>query len=284
MKKLFFATSAIAVLAMAAPAGAADLPIRKAPVYKAPPAAVVTSWTGCYAGGHVGYSWSDWQDNVVPGARATTLNPIADPGDPIVFGYNGSFKTDGFAGGLQFGCDYQYGVIVVGLVSDISWTSQSQTSNPFAIVPVNPPISSDEFAHVKLEAFGTARARVGWAYSNNFLFYATGGLAWARAQVSYNGQVANGGAPLASFAVSDETYHIGWALGVGVDYRFGSNWTVGVEYLHLDLGNANYRFGNTFPNVTSTEALGSGTNFDLRTDIVRVTANYRFWNSIYAKY
>ena len=52
MKKLFLATTAFVVLAVAS-AGAADMSAQ--PVYTPP--APVYSWTGIYWGGNVGYSW-----------------------------------------------------------------------------------------------------------------------------------------------------------------------------------------------------------------------------------
>ena len=80
-----------------------------------------------------------------------------------------------------------------------------------------------------------------------------------------------------AFAVSDTANFLGWAAGLGVDYMFAPNWTFGVEYLHMDFGDANFRFGSTgYPNVTTTEALAPGTNVSLRTDTVRATVNYRF--------
>ena len=51
MKKLLFAATAAG--ALAAPAQAADLPVKAPPVV----AAAVYSWTGFYIGGHVGYAW-----------------------------------------------------------------------------------------------------------------------------------------------------------------------------------------------------------------------------------
>jgi len=285
MNRLLLATAAIAAVAMTTSAGAADLPVR-GPVYKAPPPVVVaTNWSGCYVGGHAGYGWSNWQDNDVPNAAVPAAggNPVAPPGFPLVYGYSGDFKTGGFVGGVQLGCDYQYGPVVLGLVSDISWTSQSESSAPFAIVPALPPDSADEVASVKMTTFGTARARLGWA-AGNALFYATGGLAWARGEVSYAGQAAQFGVPVGAFAVSNQAYHLGWAAGLGLDYMFAPNWTIGLEYLHLDLGNANYRFGTTFPNVTVTQALSPGTNVSLRSDIVRLTLNYRFGGTSLARY
>jgi len=251
---------------------AADLPVKARPQ---PVAAPVASWTGCYVGGHAGYSWSRFTDNSLPYAVATTANPIAAPGDPIVEGYAGGYSTGGFEGGIQGGCDKQFGQAVFGVVIDYSWTSQKRDSDPFQIAPVFPATTAAELASVNLKSFGTARARLGYLVTPTFLFYGTGGAAWARASMSVVGTVGSAGTPFA-LAVSDTTNFLGWAAGVGGEWMFSPNWTFGVEYLHMDFGNANFRFGATFPNVTSFEALAPGVNMKLTSDTVRGVVNYRF--------
>jgi outer membrane immunogenic protein len=55
MKNLCFGS--VALLAVACPAVAADMPV-KSPVYKAAPVAVY-NWSGFYAGLNAGYGWGD---------------------------------------------------------------------------------------------------------------------------------------------------------------------------------------------------------------------------------
>src|SRR5262245_7757347 len=98
MSRTFFATIALAAL-VTAPAMAADL-ARPAPVpYKAPPPAVyVYNWTGCYVGGHAGGLWAtkDWYDDDPRNLNGT-------------FGqFDGRHNPNGFLGGIQAGCDYQF--------------------------------------------------------------------------------------------------------------------------------------------------------------------------------
>lgn len=94
MKKILLSGVALAALLAAAPASAADMPVR-GPVYKAAPAPVF-NWTGFYFGGHVGYGW----------------------GDTAIGG-----NTDGFLGGLQAGYNWQLSRNwVFGVEADISGT------------------------------------------------------------------------------------------------------------------------------------------------------------------
>src|SRR6266498_2002042 len=81
-------------------ANAADIRGRP-PVYRAPPPApppvYYFSWTGCYFGGHIGGVWArkDWT--------------VRDPAFPSFLGQSdGSHRVDGWLGGVQAGCDYQF--------------------------------------------------------------------------------------------------------------------------------------------------------------------------------
>jgi outer membrane immunogenic protein len=94
MKKILLSGVAVAALFVAAPASAADVPVR-GPVYKAAPAPVF-NWTGFYFGGHVGYGW----------------------GDTLAGG-----DVDGFLGGVQLGYNWQLSRNwVFGVEADISGT------------------------------------------------------------------------------------------------------------------------------------------------------------------
>jgi outer membrane immunogenic protein len=259
----------------AGPALGADIPARPM-VTKAPPVvAPAPTWNGCYIGAHAGGSWTDWHDSGLPHATAAAGNPIADPGDPIVFGYSGDFSSSGFAGGVQGGCDRQYGQWVWGSVTDFTWTDRSATSAPFQIVPVSPTtLSNAETLEVRLKHFGTVRSRIGWV-GGNWMLYGTGGLAWAKAEASIRGSSFSPATGTVSFAGSDEAYHLGWTAGVGLEWMFMAGWSLGVEYLHLDFHDADYRFGNIGSNVTVNQALAQGPRIDLTTDVVKAVLNWR---------
>src|SRR6516225_437506 len=77
--------AALVALTMATPTFAADLAVKAA----GPVVPVLFSWTGCYAGGHVGA--------VVSEDRTTSR-----------LGNSENFSSAGFVGGGQAGCDYQF--------------------------------------------------------------------------------------------------------------------------------------------------------------------------------
>ena len=109
MKKPFLASVALAAL-ITAPAIAADL---RRPVYPPPapqPTVVIPiqiwTWTGCYVGGHVGGLWA--------GKEFVDAAPAE----------SGNHDVNGWLGGVQAGCDYQFaGRWVIGIQGDYAWTN-----------------------------------------------------------------------------------------------------------------------------------------------------------------
>jgi outer membrane immunogenic protein len=79
------------------------------------------------------------------------------------------------------------------------------------------------------------------------LLYGTGGVAYGRVEQSVPG-------------ASLKTSGVGWAAGAGVQYALTPQWSIGAEYLHLDLD------------------LGSVNSVDAKatTNLGRATLNYKF--------
>ena len=79
---------------------------------------------------------------------------------------------------------------------------------------------------------------------------------------------------------SDETTRWGGTVGVGFEYGFAPNWSVGFEYDHLFMGNANETFlvlGHPLFNIALNRI-----SEDI--DMVTVRFNYRFGVSGIPKY
>jgi outer membrane immunogenic protein len=122
MKKLLLAGVSVAALMIGAESGyAADM---ARPVYKAPPPpAPIFSWTGCYAGGQVGWGWARNridQNTVSSGTVGGTIIVFANTSS------SGHVDSSGAVFGGQIGCDYQFvgssvvvGVQAMGLGTDI---------------------------------------------------------------------------------------------------------------------------------------------------------------------
>jgi outer membrane immunogenic protein len=247
MKKLILATSA---LVCAGSALAADLPARmpvKAPVLAPPP----FSWTGCYIGGHVGYAWGQ--------------KDFADPtgGNFAPLGTAVGVDTEGWLGGGQIGCNYQFASNwVIGIEGEYSWADINGDADAFFG-------GKNNVLSAKTESIASATARLGYSW-NRTLFYAKGGAAWAEDKYSvflpgvfllFPDVIARG----------SET-RFGWTIGAGFEWAFANNWSAKIEYNHYDFGS---RTINLFDPLLPLAIVP--VNVDQRIDAVKVGINYRFW-------
>lgn len=269
MRRLSFSLlAAVSTIALTQFASAADMPAR-APMYtKAPVMAPVYDWTGFYLGGNVGYGWGA---NTGSGYSSFTdsLGGLAGffaAGGNVLPGVN----PNGIIGGGQIGYNWQISPWVLGIVADIQASDMKASGTGAASIGAFTSITESKTA--KIDWFGTVRAKVGYAV-NNVLFYGTGGLAYGEvnASTSFNDPSAGGGPRV--FAGSSSSTKTGWAAGAGVDYALSRNWTVGAEYLYVDLGT-----------ISTTETQVSGpanastftSNSKFTANIARLTINYKF--------
>ena len=245
MKKLLVGGVGLLALATAMqPALAADLPVRKAPL--AP--VYGYSWTGCYFGGHFGGVWitKDYDLRSV----GTAIGGIVFD-TPIGFG---SHDANGWLGGLQGGCNYQFaGGFVIGIQGDYAWMdAEGSHAGPFGGVT---SLQSN------VKSLASITGRIGYAW-DRFLGYVKGGGAWERDEYLWYVTAAPG------LSTSASETRSGWTIGVGGEYAF-SDWLTGfVEYNYYDFG-------------TSTVAFPVGPldfNFDIeeRKSVIKAGLNFKF--------
>jgi outer membrane immunogenic protein len=214
------AIAGVASVIMSSAAGAADIP-RKAVPYTSPVYAPV--WSGFYAGVNAGYGWG----TISNGGISDTMK--------------------GFVGGAQLGYNWQISSFVLGVEGDFQGSLQkfSQSATIGGVT-----VTADE----KIPYFGTARARVGYAF-DNFLVYATGGAAWLNFKASLSAL---------GLTVSSETTKMGWTAGGGIEWMFLPRWSVKAEYLYMDAGTATLT-------IAGVDASGK-----LKDQVARVGINYHF--------
>jgi outer membrane immunogenic protein len=147
-----------------------------------------------------------------------------------------SVTGSGVVGGVQPGYNKQFGTFVLGLETDFDGTSISNTTDGVS---------------TKLPWFGSTRARDGFLLTPVLLFYGTGVVAYGHAEISEPG---------ASITVPG----VGWAVGAGVQYAFTPQWSIGAEYLHVELDGPS---ANSGPITASTK---------VTTDLGRATLNFKF--------
>jgi outer membrane immunogenic protein len=287
--------AALTVIGFASIAAAADMPVN-APVYKAPPPPIST-WTGVYFGAQVGYGWT-----------SSETYTFADPGNaayfscgPCINPYNPETLTSNHAssllGGVHFGFDQQVAPNwLIGFVADMSWTnmSQSAASTLSETVPVIAAVPGSSLTFSSdLKWLFSMRVRTGLIAANNWLFYVSGGPAWAGVNNAANatcpppaiagGCVFAGDSYAAPFAASTTTP--GFVFGGGLEWQVPSSaWRARLEYLYygfegtsgtgpaINLGAA----GGALPCIvtpTCSENYGFG-RFNVQT--VRLGLSYSF--------
>ena len=155
---------------------------------------------------------------------------------------------------------------------DAQWTTRGSGCAATCIQNFNDETSVFRLRH-EVDWFATARARLGYANAG-YLFYVTGGAAWSGVRETATAQSDNS---VASATVKKVV--AGWAFGGGVEGRLSQNWTVKVEYLHLDFSPT-----TTTTRLATTAGLlpfdtVSTVNSRVTDNIVRVGLNYRLWNT-----
>jgi opacity protein-like surface antigen len=277
MRKFLLGSIALTVL-VAGPALAADMRV-KAPIYKAPQAPAAFTWTGFYLGVHGGCGSAN-----TPSPTNYAVDPAEGPGAAFpqadVFT---SARGSGCFGGGQIGYNYQLSNnLVVGIEID---AAKSNIGSSFQWL--QPPDGTGDINNweSKLTAFGTVRARVGYAFGQ-WLPYVTGGWAWGRNRLSStcpescDPPFANTGS-LDPQTTSNTRTHTGWVVGAGLEYALNQNWSMKGEYLHLDLGSQRYNV-----QVDYDFGVPPGVDFGrLRIDTIKLGLNYRFGSGpVIAKY
>ena len=237
MKKFLLGTIGLVALGMAAPASAADLRARPAP--PPPVVAAIYDWSGFYIGGNGG--WGQSRNCVDFGGFADAC----------------SERSGGLAGG-QLGYRWQTGTWVFGLEGQGDWADLSNTR----VSVFNPLFST----RTKTDGIGLFTGQIGWALWNTALFYVKGGAAVTSNRFSILSTL--GGLELASASST----RWGGTVGVGWEWGFAPNWSAGIEYDHLFMGDSN----NSFSVVNPALAAVLNNRITQDVDMVTVRVNYRF--------
>jgi outer membrane immunogenic protein len=248
MKKvLTWATATLALLTTSFVAQAADLPQRPMP---APVPAVVIpymyDWTGFYVGGNVGYGSSR---NCWGGFGTGSLSEGCSSQPGTVIGGQGGYRV-------------QFGSMVFGVEAAGDWTNMRGS-----ILSTFVPGGTDS---AKVTSVGLFTGQIGYAM-NAALFYIKGGAA-----LTNNNLLVSNAAGVGAYYFSSDRW--GGVAGLGFEYGFTPNWSVGLEYDRLFMGSANNSF-------SCSSGCASVVNTISQTvDMVTVRVNYKFGGPVVARY
>jgi outer membrane immunogenic protein len=242
-----------------------------------PRACAEQDWSGFYIGAHVGGTSNNYdiksfdehvdvvaqfyqELNIEPGITEHGFSDFSLPSD------NGSSNLRP-TGGFQAGYNMQFGHIVVGFESNVSFTGADETArgNDFAEKFFTVEFTNDTEADTTLTT--KRHAEMNWNAStelhlgytcHQFLFYVLGGGAFAGVTVTtqdvastdfffaggdiaprqgrFLGNVTNG--------LNNENSQVltGWTAGGGVAMALNNLVSVNLEYRHSDYGEGNFNF------------------------------------------
>jgi outer membrane immunogenic protein len=213
------------------------------------------NWSGLYIGLNGGYGWGD----------TDVQHPTEFDGGAI-FNYR-SFQSDdeGWLGGGQVGYNFQRGQFIFGAEADLQGTDIHTHKIFRRSIFEDAGSSFNTVAEAELETFGTVRGRLGYAFNEVFMLYATGGYAWGDVESKLSFPNADGTPN--PFHDKDGDTTDGFAVGGGAEWMLARNFTARIEYMHLELDD-DKRFliaGDTYK-----------WDEEIQVDLIRVGINYKF--------
>jgi len=225
---------AIAISSFAGPVSASKEVAPMAPVPEC-------TWSGFYIGLNVGVAG---------------LNSTIEDRDDWFVPQGITLEDTNFAGGGQFGYNWQMGAFVVGLEADADYLNTEDTQSDHFDIGTNP------LQHkAKLDFQGSFRARAGIAV-DRALIYATAGLAVSHGGDKFVAEEEN-------LTAHQDDWQAGFVVGFGTEYMFNCHWSARMEGLY-------------FHYPTSTGSFHTSDGDEFRFDFqnedwnVRFGLNYKF--------
>jgi outer membrane immunogenic protein len=192
-------------------------------------------------------------------------------------------KVNGILGGVQAGYNWRVAPQWIwGIEGDIQITGEKASQD--WTDPELPPTFVDAFvprtggpavlsSEWKFPWFGTLRLRAGYNPAENWLLYVTGGLAVGESKYSFNFSqpgAANNVIPSpTTYALSQSSTNVGFAVGAGTEVKLDRHWSVKAEYLYSDLGTRTI-------NTTDIDGAPFSVSYRVRDHIGRIGLNYAF--------
>jgi outer membrane immunogenic protein len=261
MKKILLGT--VIALSMAAPALAADLPVR---AYSQAPTmiAAIYDWSGFYLGLNGGGGWARkcWDLTQNGGALVSPA-----------FREGCADATGGLVGG-QLGYRWQSAAWVFGIEAMGDWANLKGSNPSLFFGPVFGPATTNQ---TKANAIGLFTGSVGVAI-NNVLLYVKGGGAGINDKY-FGINTATG----AAFDSAKET-RWGGTVGAGIEFGFAPHWSAAIEYDHAFMGSRAISLTSTGVNAIPVGTFSRTDTIRQDVDLVTARINYTWGGPVVAKY
>src|SRR4051812_9967347 len=272
----------------------ASLPKLRASVARAPgtaePAAATYNWTGAYVGFNTGAALGTYDTS-----KTTTPSPtyLSNPANIAAVNAAGQqqIKRSGFIGGVQAGYNWQLGRALFGIEADLNYLHMGGATTSGAVrYPVStgfiftgpPPRAINQFivySYADADWLLTLRPRAGIT-ADNWLFYATGGLALTR--LKGQSLFTDGNALVDGTAAVQEadvkTWKAGYTVGGGVETAISNRLRFKAEYSFVDFPTV--QLHETSNNLATFFVPPASQTFSqsmkLQMHLFRLGLNYRF--------
>lgn len=232
-----------------------------------------SKWAGGFAGIDLGVGFDLGKSGELEYRRVDGSNNEAAIANAFGQNFDGEFKAGGSFGG-RAGYNWQSNNLVYGVIGDISYADIQEEQRAFSRTPAK------YVERRKLDTLATFRGRLGFANSSPILPYVTGGVAYGNVKYSWEGNAG-------SFRGDngEDTNGIGYVLGLGADFIVTEKMTVGMELLHYNLGESEFKArisGETpaltaaFGNAASGGTIQQGSRQDLAFQTLKVNFNWKF--------
>jgi outer membrane immunogenic protein len=191
-------------------------------------------------------------------------------GDNVVTGIEADFQGAGVQGGQGF----------VGKATSTILANGACSSSVGCADPVTSFVDNEKSIHW----LGTVRPRLGFLAMPNLLVYATGGLAYGGVAAGTSIFQSWGPNPFGPNYLSPagagghfSGTQVGWTIGGGLEWLFLPNWSVKFEYLHYDLGSAQFASGPLLTVLPAGTLSVSGFRQPAAFDTAIATTSTRFY-------
>lgn len=180
--------------------------------------------------------------------------------------------SDGVSFAARAGYDYQMGTVVLGVVGEVGTADVTDVVSAFSTTP------AFYYMERSIDYTAALRLRAGYTVTQSTLLYATGGIAYAKLDQSFEtSNTAN------TFTVIPDDNAFGFQLGAGLEQKIGSSFSLGIEYLYTGYNDDEtlIRVGQGTAPATNPFVLAGGVDFKRANDSfnlqsVKVVASYRF--------
>jgi opacity protein-like surface antigen len=223
-----------------------------------------------------GGAWSSPTSNILawPVGAAAASPAVAASVTPM----DRSNRLAGFIGGVQIGVNWKFaGSFLAGAEADLHGASGNTDGKWQTTIAQGGGNSFVTYTqrNATLNYLGTIRGRLGYLVTPTLAVYGTGGMA-------YGGVTSNTAIFTRAIAGTNQTFVnpvyfdalIGWTAGGGVEWTFMPNWSVKIDYLRYDLGNATASAIATQPN--GFYAYGASTSTRFNGNLIHAGVNRHF--------